>query len=96
MCKAHNQLTNHLIFPNGSGNRRHNRIFGYLIYEVLAVKTPNSLTAKASHHRGHVVHIRLRDNGRHRGIHAAVDKLIRDVLVEQIVESAFSVLLELP
>ena len=47
VSKTHNKFVHYLVFADGAGDGRDLRIFGDLIYEVLAVKTTDFLAAGA-------------------------------------------------
>src|SRR5215471_16751810 len=54
--EAHNELVHDLVFADSAGDGSHLRIFGNLIYEVLAVKAADALAPEASRHDRNAVH----------------------------------------
>src|SRR5215831_14708484 len=61
VSEAHNEFVYDLVLADGPGNGRHLRVFGDLVYEVLAVKAADALTPEASCHDRNAVDIGFGD-----------------------------------
>src|SRR5215471_17501874 len=83
VSEAHNEFVDDLVFSDGAGDGRHLRIFGDLVYEVLAVETTDSFAPEASRHDGNAVDIGFGDHRFHGGVNIKIGKLTRDVAVEE-------------
>src|SRR5215471_5025752 len=86
VSEAHNEFVDDLVFSDGAGDGRHLRIFGDLVYEVLAVKATDFPAAGAPRQSSDAVYIRLGHHGFHRGVNIKIGKLSRDVSVEERAE----------
>src|SRR5262249_15829596 len=83
VSEAHNEFVHHLVFANGAGDGCHLRIFGDLVYKVLAVKATDFPATEAPRESSDAVHIRLGHHGFHRGVNIKIGKLSRDVSIEE-------------
>src|SRR5262249_54287103 len=81
--RLHNQFIHYLIFADGAGNRRHCRIFGDLVYKMLAVEAANFPATRTTRHDGNAVHIRLSHHGFHGPLDVAIGKLSQYVRIEK-------------
>src|SRR5260370_34406748 len=91
VSEAQNEFVYDLIFPDGTGDGRHRRIFGNLVYEVLAVKAADTLPTEPAGHGRDAVHVRFGNHCFHGALNIKIGKLSGDMLVEERAEIGRSI-----
>src|SRR5262245_34442363 len=82
VLEIHDELVHHLVAAHRARDPLDARIGGHLADEVVGVEIDHAGVAVAAGDRGHVVHVRLRGHGLHRGGDIVIDELMADMRIE--------------